>query len=104
MGAQYQSLLFYCISRWLSRENVARVYNLQGEAVLFLEEKNVVHAEQFVSKLVYFSDIFEEFNTQNPSIQENNTNIIIVTDKGKIFIGQLGLCVRKLEGKQCGNK
>jgi hypothetical protein len=31
MGAQYQWLLFYCIYRWLSRENVvARVYNLQG--------------------------------------------------------------------------
>jgi hypothetical protein len=39
MGAQYQSLLFYCISHWLSRGNVARVYNLQGVAALFLEEE-----------------------------------------------------------------
>jgi hypothetical protein len=33
MGAQYQSLLFYCNSRWLSRGNVvACIYNLRGAA------------------------------------------------------------------------
>jgi hypothetical protein len=42
MGAQYQSLLFYCNSRWLSRGNiVAYVYNMCGVAV-FLIEENIV--------------------------------------------------------------
>jgi hypothetical protein len=50
MGAQYQSLLFYCNSRWLSRRNDAsRLYNFQ-EAALFLEEGNLVHAEHFRSE------------------------------------------------------
>jgi hypothetical protein len=31
-------------------------------------------------------------------MQGNDTNIIIVTDKVKAFIGKLGLWVRKLEG------
>jgi hypothetical protein len=45
MGAQYQSLLFYINSRWLSRANVACVYNLRVAAALFLEEENLVYAE-----------------------------------------------------------
>jgi hypothetical protein len=98
MGAQYQSLLFYCNSRWLSRGNaVACVYNLQVAAALFSEEEKL-HAEHFISKLAHLSDIFfEKFNTLNPSMQGNDTNIIIVTDKLKTFIGKLGLWVRKLE-------
>jgi hypothetical protein len=73
MGAQYQSILFYCVSHWLSRENVARVYNLQGGvAALFLDEETwyMLHV--------------------------STGYIIIVTDKGKTFIGKLGLWVRKL--------
>jgi hypothetical protein len=54
MGAQYQSLLFYCNSHWLSRGNaLACVYNLQVAASLFLEEENLVHAEHFIYKLVH---------------------------------------------------
>jgi hypothetical protein len=58
MGAQYQSLLFYCNSRWLLRGNVACLYNLQVAAALFLEEENVVHAENFISKLAHLCDTF----------------------------------------------
>jgi hypothetical protein len=50
MGAQYQLLLFYYISRWLSTENtVAHVYNLREGVVLFVEEENVAYAEHFVN-------------------------------------------------------
>jgi hypothetical protein len=38
MGAQCQSLLFYSNSRWLSRGNVACVYNLRLAAAPFFEE------------------------------------------------------------------
>jgi hypothetical protein len=59
MGAQYQSLPFYCNSHWLSRGNVvACVYILRVAAALFLEEENLVQAEHFISKLVHLSDIF----------------------------------------------
>jgi hypothetical protein len=63
-----------------------------------------VHAEHFrneyfISKLEYLSDIFEKFSALNLSIQGNHTNIILLTDKAKEFIGKLGSWVRKLEGK-----
>jgi hypothetical protein len=66
MGAQYQSLLFYCNSHWLSRGNVACVYNLWVAAALFLEEENLVDAEHFISKLVHLSDIFLEVQYIEP--------------------------------------
>jgi hypothetical protein len=51
MGAQYQSLLFYCNSRWLARGNVvSRVYNLREVAVHNPEEENLVHAEHVRSE------------------------------------------------------
>jgi hypothetical protein len=100
IGAQYQSLLFYSNSHSLSRGNaVACVYNLRVAAALFLEEENLLHAVHFISKLARLSDNFEKFNTLDPSMQGNDTNIIIVTDKLKTFIGKLRLWVRKLEGK-----
>jgi hypothetical protein len=58
MEAQCQSLLFYSNSGWLSRGNVACVYNLRVAAALFLEDENLVHAKHFISKLVHLSDIF----------------------------------------------
>jgi hypothetical protein len=48
MGALYQSLLFYCNSRWLSRRNVVtRVVNNLREVSLFLEEENLEQEEHF---------------------------------------------------------
>jgi hypothetical protein len=57
-----------------------------------------VHAEgfrsgHFVSKLVYLSDIFEKFSTPNTSMQGIDTNIIVVADKVKAFIGKVSLWV-----------
>jgi hypothetical protein len=53
MGAQYQSLLFYCKCRYLSRESgVTRVYILRGEA-LFLKDENLVHAEHFAMNILF---------------------------------------------------
>jgi hypothetical protein len=84
MGAQYQSRLFYCNSRCLPRGNVvARVHSLREWVALFSKEENLVHAEHFVSTLVYLSDIFEKFSSLNPGMQGNHTNIIVVTDREK---------------------
>jgi hypothetical protein len=89
---------------------------------LFSEEENPVHAEyfrneDFVSKLVYVSDIFEKLNALDTSRQGNGTNIMVMNHEVEALIGQLGLWVRKLEGKgsvsscegfcgekQCGKK
>jgi hypothetical protein len=59
MGKEYQLLLFYCNSCWLSIANVVTsVYNLRQDVALFLEEESLVHAEHFVFKLAHLSDIF----------------------------------------------
>jgi hypothetical protein len=102
------------IVRTLSNLVVAPVYNLR-EVALFLERKiqcmlNVFGAFFFLIKCTYV--ISEKFSTLNTSMQGNDTNIIVVTDKAKAL---LVLWVRKLEGKifsfegfcggkQCGNK
>jgi hypothetical protein len=87
----------------MSKGNVvARVYTRRSSIVFRME--NPVHAEHFrteyfISKLASLSDVSEKFSTLNTSTQWNHTNIIVVTDKVKVFILKLGLGVRKLEGK-----
>jgi hypothetical protein len=55
MWAQYQSLLFYCNSRWLSRRNlVDRVYNLR-EVALCLEGENLETAEHFAMNILFLT-------------------------------------------------
>jgi hypothetical protein len=55
VGGQYQSLLFYCNSCWISRVNVvAHTCNLRGVAELFSDEKNLAHAETFLQETFYF--------------------------------------------------
>jgi hypothetical protein len=44
--------------------------------------------------VMFLSDIFGKFSAWNPSMQGNDTNIVVVTDKVKAFIGKLGLSVR----------
>jgi hypothetical protein len=56
IGAQYQLLLFYCNSRWLSRGNVVdHVYSVREIAALFLQEENVVHAEHLAMNILFLS-------------------------------------------------
>jgi hypothetical protein len=48
IGAQYQWLLFYCNSRWLSKGNiVVRVGRLREIAMPVLEEEDLIYAEHF---------------------------------------------------------
>jgi hypothetical protein len=102
MGAQYKSLLFYYNSCWLSRGNVARVYDLREELALFLEEENEEIAEYFRSeafllKLAYLSDIFEKFHLLNTGMQGYDTNVLVVSDKVNAFVRKIGLWVSKIE-------
>jgi hypothetical protein len=54
MGAQYQSLLFYCNSCWLSRGNVvACVYNLLVAAALFLGKAKLAHLSYIFWEVQY---------------------------------------------------
>jgi hypothetical protein len=47
MGSHYQSLLFCCHSRCLSRGNVVVCVHSFRDVALFIQEENLVHAEHF---------------------------------------------------------
>ena len=40
LGAEHNNLLLYCNSRWLSKGEVFRVYELRSEIIIFLKEEN----------------------------------------------------------------
>jgi hypothetical protein len=59
MRAQYESLLLYSNSHWLSKGNVvARVYSLREDVALFIEEENPVHAEHFRNEYFVFMSAY----------------------------------------------
>jgi hypothetical protein len=75
---------------------------LRQELALFLEEESQEIAEYFRSetfllKLACLSDILENFNLLNTSMQEHDTNILVVSDKVNAFVGKIGLCIIKIE-------
>jgi hypothetical protein len=77
MGAQYQSLLFYCNSYWLSREIVVvHVYSLREAVALSLDDENLVHAEYFAMNVWFLCQhtrmIFLRSSVRN-SMQGNDT-------------------------------
>jgi hypothetical protein len=57
MRAQYQSLLFYSNSRWLSRK-CGLCLQLASSSSTVFRRGNSVRAEHFISKLAHLSDIF----------------------------------------------
>jgi tRNA/tmRNA/rRNA uracil-C5-methylase (TrmA/RlmC/RlmD family) len=55
MGAQYQSLVVYCNSHWLSKKKVVvRVYSLQEGVAMFLEEENLL-CKHFAMNILFLS-------------------------------------------------
>jgi hypothetical protein len=105
LGRSINRFCFTAILVGCQEETLWSVFNnLREVAALFFQEENLEHAEHFrnehfVSLLAFLSDIFEKFGTLNTSMQGNDINIIVVTDKVKVFIGKLDSCVKKLEKK-----
>lgn len=102
MGAEHSSLLYYCNSRWLSRENiVTRVFELRKELHLFLLDHNKHHEKfedtDFFTKLSYLSDIYSILNMLNKSLKGNDSNIFEFLDKIIAFQRKLVLWKTKIE-------
>lgn len=61
---RHTALMFYCNSRWLSKENVlVRVFKFKQELYIYLNEEdhndfNKFIYSDFVIKLAYLCDIF----------------------------------------------
>ncbi len=86
LDADNLQLLYHSDIRWLSRGCVLnRLFELRKEVHKFLEEQRSHLAEhytdyQFCAKLAYLSDIFDQLNQLNVSMQGNST-VFMVSDK-----------------------
>ena len=91
MNAEHGSLLFYCLSRWLSLgKSFEQVYELVNKK-RFLQQNNNNLADCLVEnkillKLAYLCDIFAKLNKLNISMQGPDKNMLDVSDKISVFI------------------
>jgi len=106
MDAGHHLLLFHTNVRWLSRGNVTeRVFELRDELKLFFEVQGKMEFfawlddEEWIMRLAYLVDIFEQLNKLNLQMQGRNTNIIKFMDSLKAFMSKLENWKRKVKIK-----
>ena len=103
VGSDHQCLLFYTEVRWLSRGNMTRrVLELRHELLIFLIEKNHeckdgLKHDDFISRLAYLLDIFQNFNHINLMFQGSNSNITVFISKLEAFIRKLDVWTKNVE-------
>uniref|UniRef100_A0A9J7Z8E8 DUF4371 domain-containing protein n=1 Tax=Cyprinus carpio carpio TaxID=630221 RepID=A0A9J7Z8E8_CYPCA len=101
LDADHLQLLYHSEIRWLSRGCVLnRLFELRKEVHTFLEEQRSPLAEhytddQFCAKLAYLSDIFDQLNQLNVSMQGRNSTVFLVSDKIEGFKKKLILWNRR---------
>ncbi|XP_042213890.1 zinc finger BED domain-containing protein 5-like, partial [Homarus americanus] len=93
MDAAHYLLLFHTNVRWLSRGNVTeRIFELRDELKLFFEVQGKMEFfawlddEEWLMRLAYLVDIFEQLDKLNLQMQGRNTNIIKFMDALKAFM------------------
>lgn len=102
MDADYKRLLLHTEVRWLSRgKSLTRVFDLREPLQRFLEEKKSPLAahftdEEWVAKLAYLCDIFNELNDLNLSLQGRMTTVFKLADKVSAFKAKLELWGRRV--------
>lgn len=103
MGSDHKALLYYCEVRWLSRAKVLqRIFELKEEIGIFLQnnkhpEYKVFSDKDFITKLAYSTDIFEQLNYLNLWLQGSNMNIFFQKDKITSFIKKLELWTKSCQ-------
>lgn len=103
LDSDHLQLLYHSEVRWLSRGRMLnRLFELRHEVHMFLEEKHSPLADHysndnFCAKLAYLSDVFDQLNQLNISMQGRNSSVFLVADKIEGFKKKLVLWNRKVK-------
>ena len=87
LDSDHLQLLYHCEVRWLSKGRVFnRLFELRQEVNIFLNDQSSPLADHFVddcfcAKLAYLSDVFDQLNQLNLSMQGRNSSLFLVADK-----------------------
>ena len=96
LDSGHLQLLYHCEVRWLSKGRVLhRLFEWQQQVYIVLNDKRSHLADHYVddcfcAKLAYLSDVFNQLNQLNLSMQGRNSSLFLVAEKIKGFKKKIG--------------
>ncbi|XP_068209160.1 zinc finger MYM-type protein 6-like [Palaemon carinicauda] len=106
-GSDHICLLYHTEVRWLSRGNMTRrLFELRDVLLVFFKEKEHdfqkdLEDEEFISRLVYLSDIFGALNHLN-LFQGPDCTVTEFISKLGVFVRKLDLWMKNMESERYG--
>ena len=105
-GSEHVQVFYNAEVRWLSRGKVlSRFYELQAEIAAFVAQSNSPLADLFsnsvwLAHVAYLTDVFEQLNTLNMSMQGRGNNIFEQYDKIDAFKKKTSMWASHVSKKQ----
>ena len=102
LNSDHLQLLYHCEVRWLSKGHVFNcLFEMRCEVYTFLNNQHSPLADHYVedcfcAKLAYLSDIFDQLNQLNLSMQGRSSSLFLVADKIEWFKKKIDLWKKDL--------